>query len=415
MQNHLSNWRIEELLGNVFTSADFDQQQDTTIVVYDLPFLRERIRNIRHAFPQDAMHTIAIKANSLPGILKQIKNQNVGLEAASLGELKIAEECGYPPEMIVFDSPVKTYDELEYALGKGIHINADSLMEIKRIAEIKERINSQSNVGLRINPQVGVGNISITSVAGNYSKFGEPVQEKRQAIIQAYEKYSWLNGIHLHTGSQGCEPEMLVDGVRHVLELAREIQDKTAQQITYFDIGGGLPVSYHRDTEAYSMQYYADLLRKSCPELFDGSYQLITEFGRYIHVNAGFVASRVEYVKHDKGINTAMIHVGANMFIREAYHPQQWKHEFSLADKHGRLKQGVTENPWIVAGPLCFAGDMIAQNISLPPAEEGDYIVVHDSGGYVLAMWSEYNSRQKPRAFGMNKNGKVLLLSCNNQ
>ncbi|MGM0612945.1 MAG: diaminopimelate decarboxylase [Bacteroidota bacterium] len=411
MQSHLSNNRIEELLGKVFSSADFDRQQDTTIVVYDIPFLRERIRSVARAFPENAMHTIAIKANSLPGILEEVKDQGFGLEAASWGELKIAEQSGYPPDKIVFDSPVKTYDELEYALKKGIHLNADSLMELERIAKLKEQIKSRSNIGLRINPQVGVGNISITSVAGNYSKFGVPMQERRQAIIQAYEKYPWLNGIHLHTGSQGCEPEMLVDGVRHVFELAQEIQQKTSQQIVYFDIGGGLPVSYHRKTEAYSMQYYADLLRESCPELFNGRYQLITEFGRYIHANAGFVASRVEYVKHDNGINTAMIHVGANMFIREAYHPQQWKHEFSLADPQGRLKPGETENPWIVAGPLCFAGDMIARNISLPSAKEGDYIIVHDSGGYVLAMWSEYNSRKKPRAFGVKENGKVLMLS----
>lgn len=411
MQNHLSNRRIEELLEKVFSSADFDRQQDTTIVVYDMSFLRERIRSVEQAFPENAFHTIAIKANSLPKILEEVKDQGFGLEAASWGELKIAEQSGYPPDNIVFDSPVKTYEELEYALQKGIHLNADSLMELERIAEIKERINTQSNIGLRINPQVGVGNIAITSVAGNYSKFGVPLSENRQAIIEAYRKYSWLNDIHLHVGSQGCEPEMLVEGVHTVLELAEEIRDKTSRSITYFDIGGGLPVSYHRKENPVSMQRYADLLKASCPQLFDGTYKLITEYGRYVHTNAGFVASRAEYVKHDKGINTAMIHAGANMFIREAYHPQQWKHEFSTANPRGKLKSGQTGNPWIVAGPLCFAGDIIARNINLPSVEEGDYVIVHDSGSYVLAMWSEYNSRQKPRAFGVKENGEVFLLS----
>jgi diaminopimelate decarboxylase len=203
---------------------------------------------------------------------------------------------------------------------------------------------------------------------------------------------------------------MLVECVNTVMELAEEIREKVARPIAYFDIGGGIPVSYHHEEESVSMQHYADLLKASCPQLFDGTYKLITEFGRYVHTNAGFVASRSEYVKHDKGINTAMIHVGANMFIREAYHPQQWKHEFSVADPKGSLKSGKTENPWIVAGPLCFAGDIIARNIELPPVEESDYVIVHDSGGYVLSMWSEYNSREKPRAFGVTASGEVKRL-----
>lgn len=410
MQNHLTSERIEKLLERVFQSPGFDGKRDTTIVVYDLEYLRARIDSIAKAFPAEAFHTIAIKANSLPKLLAYVKDMGFGMEAASLGELKIAEESGYPPEKVVFDSPVKTYEELEYALKKGIHLNADSLAELGRIAQLLENIDTSSNIGLRINPQVGVGNIAITSVAGNYSKFGVPLSENRQAIIESYRKYPWLNGIHLHVGSQGCEPEMLVDGARMVLELAEEIREKTSRSITYFDIGGGLPVSYHREEKPVNMQHYADLLKASCPELFDGTYKLITEFGRYIHTNTGFVASRAEYVKHDQEINTAMIHVGANMFIREAYHPQQWKHEFSVANPQGKIKSGQTKNPWIVAGPLCFAGDIIARNIHLPPVEEGDYVVVHDSGGYVLAMWSEYNSREKPGAFGIQANREVKPL-----
>ena len=416
MSHHLTNHRISEILSRLLSSEAFNIKRDTSALIYDLPYLRERINSIREAFPKNTFHSLAIKASPVPKLLEHIRDMDSGLEAASMGELKIAEKSGYPPCKIVFDSPVKTHEELEFALDQNIHINADSLAELERIAAIKKQLDSKSNIGLRINPQVGTGTIAITSVAGAYSKFGVPMKERRDEIIKAYLKYPWLNGIHLHIGSQGCSAEMLVDGVKKVYDLVQEIHDEFQNQrinrrIFHFDIGGGLPISYDSRKQPPSMNDYARMLKEACPDLFNGNFRLITEFGRYAFTNAGFAISRVEYVKHDRGISTAMIHVGANMFIREAYHPEQWKHEISIATPEGKIKQGKSANPWVIAGPLCFAGDMIAKNITLPPIEEGDYIIVHDSGAYTHSMWSEYNSREKPRVFGIDEDEKTVLLS----
>ena len=42
---------------------------------------------------------------------------------------------------------------------------------------------------------------------------------------------------------------------------------------------------------------------------------------------------------------------------------------------------------------LCFANDIIARDIELPKAEDGDYLVIHDNGAYTFGMWSKYVSR----------------------
>ncbi len=230
MQDHLTNRRIEELIRQLFASPAFDTNRDTSALLYDLPYLKDRIQSIRHAFGSKAFHSLTIKASPVPKLLNHLRNMNVGLEAASVGELKIAEQSGYPPEKIVFDSPVKTYQELEFALEQNVHINADSLRELERIEHIRKRVDSESNIGLRINPHVGTGTIAITSVAGEYSKFGVPLKERREEIIRAYLNYPWLNGIHLHIGSQGCSPEMLVEGVKKVFELVQEIHDEFRKQ-----------------------------------------------------------------------------------------------------------------------------------------------------------------------------------------
>jgi diaminopimelate decarboxylase len=80
--------------------------------------------------------------------------------------------------------------------------------------------------------------------------------------------------------------------------------------------------------------------------------------------------------------------------------PGDWHHEITVTDKYGNLKSGTDTNKYIVAGPLCFAGDVLATDLVLPEVAEGDYILIHDAGAYTLSMWSRYNSRQMPEIIG---------------
>ena len=101
-----------------------------------------------------------------------------------------------------------------------------------------------------------------------------------------------------------------------------------------------------------------------------------------------------------------MIHVGADLFLRKCYRPEDWHHEVFVVDRSGKIKGGTDKNNYVIAGPLCFAGDMIAKEIQLPVVEQGDYIIIQDTGAYTLSMWSRYNSRQIPKVIGYIEEGK---------
>lgn len=402
----------EQEMSRVFTDAlaenNLIHSADTAMVFYDLDFLSARIKDLQNQFPPETLHAIAVKANPLTNILSKIKAAGVGAEVASLAELYLAEKAGFTPGNIVFDSPCKTKPEIEYALQKSVCMNADSFDELDRIADILATTRSTSNIGVRINPQIGPGRIKSTSVADGISKFGIPLNTNKDRIIEYFLKFPWLTSIHVHIGSQGCPVPLIIDGIRKVLDLTIEInatlqKESRENKISVFDLGGGLPVSYHPGQAAVDIEHYVAMLKSDCSELFDGGFRLITEFGRYIYANTGWVASKVEYVKKEPGYNMIMTHVGADLFLRKAYNPNDWHHHITIIDKNGVQKTETNTARYTVAGPLCFGGDVIATDIELPWVEEGDYLLIHDAGAYTLSMWSRYNSRQMPKVIGYHK------------
>ena len=123
----------------------------------------------------------------------------------------------------------------------------------------------------------------------------------------------------------------------------------------------------------------------------------------------GWVASRVEATRSGLTENTAVIHVGADLFLRTAYRPDEWYHAVRVHDATGAPKDGPIE-PWSLAGPLCFAADYVAVGRALPPIEPGDLVVIEDAGAYTLSMWSKYNSRQAPAVYGYRADGDFEVL-----
>ena len=378
---------------------------DEAVVFYNLSRLDAILDSLRTAFPVSTLHTVAVKANPTVEVLKRIRSAGHGAEVASIGELELALTAGFPVEAIVFDSPVKTCEELEVALKIGVRINANTLGELVRIDSLYSTLGSRSHVGVRINPETGTGSIDATSVAVEYSKFGVSLRERRAALTRAFSAYPWLTGLHLHIGSQGMSLDQLVDGVGAVYDFFME--SRQSAEIRVFNIGGGLPAKYRESDTTTQFNEYAIALLQRCPALFDADVSLVTEFGRTVHASCGWVASRIEYViEHDDSAPTLVVHVGADMFVRKAYRPDDWHHDISICDSSGRLRTGP-QRMFSVAGPLCFAGDYIDRAVSLPASvREGDYVIIHDAGAYTFSMWSMYNSRQFPAIIGYNGEGE---------
>ncbi|KAM9964831.1 hypothetical protein ACTFIW_004620 [Dictyostelium discoideum] len=360
------------------------------------------------------LQTMAVKCNPVMSLMKEAIKAGLGAEVASFGELRIAELAGFEPSKIIFDSPIKTKKELEYALNLGVVINIDNFEELETIESIvskfsKEKYESLS-LGIRVNPQVGAGKLTDLSTGVPTSKFGIGIEHKDK-IIDAYVRNKFLKGVHIHVGSQGFEISNISESAVKVMNLVKEInaRDDTKSQITFFNMGGGLSVNFESEETSPTFTQYADHMKQLLPELFNGEFLLITEFGRSYWAKCGVVVSTVEYTKSSGDREIAICHAGANMYIRTVYQFPLWRIRVTIFDSNGEYKTG-NEKITDIAGPCCFAADVLVKERLLPPIKKDDFIMAHDSGAYMLSSYSHYNLRLAPPIFSFNTTNNTIEL-----
>ncbi|MBL1101335.1 diaminopimelate decarboxylase [Streptomyces coffeae] len=388
----------------------------------DVAGIRATAAELRTAFDEivapgtPVLHAFAVKAAALVPVLRLLADEGLGCEVASPGELALARAAGVPPERIVLDSPAKTAAELREALRLGIAVNADNPQELERLDALIEPRGGAApaaphgRFGLRVNPQLGGGSIDALSTATATSKFGFALQDPgaRDRVVRAFAERPWLTRLHAHVGSQGIPLELMAAGVRATYELAEEINAAAGRrQIDTLDIGGGLPVNFDSDVFTPGYREYARLLLTTVPGLFDGRYELVTEFGRSLLAKSGTVLARVEYAKSAGGRPIAVTHAGAQLATRTVFAPESWPLRIAAYDATGRPKQtapgGLVAQD--VAGPCCFAGDLVARDRPLPQLAAGDLVGLLDTGAYYFSNHFAYNSLPRPGIYGFTVDG----------
>lgn len=380
----------------------------------DVVGIRESAAALRAAFDAvvapgtPVLHAFAVKAAPLVPVLRLLHALGLGAEVASPGELALARAAGVPPEHTVLDSPAKTPQELREALELGIAVNADNPQELERIDGLMRTTGSRSPLGVRVNPQIGGGSIEALSTATATSKFGVALRDEgaREWVVRAFLDRPWLTRLHTHTGSQGIPPALMAEGVAAAYTLAEEINERAGRrQVDTVDIGGGLPVNFTSDETSPTYAAYARELRAAVPGLFDGRYGLVTEFGRSLLAKHGTLVARVEYAKSAGGRPVAVTHAGVQVATRTVYAPGAWPLRIAAYDAEGRPKDGpdVVQD---VAGPACFAGDLLATGRALPLLRQGDYAAALDTGAYYFAHHYGYNSLARPGVYGFAPDGE---------
>ena len=128
--------------------------------------------------------------------------------------------------------------------------------------------------------------------------------------------------------------------------------------------------------------------------------RLYTEAGRYVTGPHGVLVTRVINQKasyrHYIGVDASMSAL-MRPGIYGAYH------HIDVAGKTIDDRAQVVD----VVGSLCENNDKFAVQRLLPPVDDGDLLVIHDTGAHGHAMGFNYNGRLRPQELLYRRDGTV--------
>lgn len=388
----------------------------TPLYVFDEAHIRNMMRTYKTVIDKEyggnGMVLYASKAFSCEAVYAVARQEGIGADVVSGGELYTAVKAGFPAEKIYMHGNNKLERELEFALDCGVgNIVVDSFREADILDRLALKKNKIQNVLIRINPGIEAHTHAFVQTARTDSKFGFSVSDGSAEAMAKHileKKNLVLRGFHCHIGSQIFEKQSFVLAANKVMDFAAYIKNRLGFELKELNIGGGFGVWYNGEDPELKYSDYADYLKSLISAIKDKAKEhklnepfLLIEPGRSVVGEAGITLYTVGAIKDIVGIKK-YVAIDGGMFENPRYALYQSKYTALLAN---RANEPCTEKVTI-AGKCCESGDLIAVDVPLPEAHSGDILAVLTTGAYNYSMASNYNRNFIPAAVLVN-NGEA--------
>jgi diaminopimelate decarboxylase len=194
-----------------------------------------------------------------------------------------------------------------------------------------------------------------------------------------------FQGFHIFSGSQNLRAEAITEAQQKTLELAARLAVDAPAPVRLLNIGGGLGIPYFPGDHPLDLPAVGTALGAML-EGFGSRLpqaQIVLELGRYLVGEAGLYVCRVIDRKISRGHVFLVTDGGLHhQLAASGNFGQVVRKNYPVAV--GNRIRGIERETASVVGPLCTPLDLLADNMELAKAQEGDLIVVFQSGAYGL-------------------------------
>jgi len=381
--------------------------------------IRRRCEELKKAFLQRYPGTrayYASKAFQTLDMLRVIKDEGLGVDVVSEGELHAALSAGAVPSDIIFHGNAKTDHEISLALEAGVgRIAVDNLEDIVRIEREAARQSKTQTILFRVTPGVDSHTHRFISTGSLDSKFGiplEPAETKRYIDALRASPHVDFAGLHFHIGSQLLENTSHLAALRIVLGFATRLVREFGLMVRELNMGGGYGIRYLPEDRVPALSEFVDPLMAMVQEWSarEGLPMPICaiEPGRWIVGEAGLTLYKIIAVKEIPGIRTYVaVDGGMGDNIRPALYDAKY-HAAVVGRAYSQPSDARPPRTVTIAGRYCESGDILTHDVSLPDPHPGDILSLFSTGAYCFAMASNYNRVPRP-ALAMVKEGKARI------
>jgi len=374
----------------------------TPFHIYDEAGILQTGEELKQAFAgiDGFQEYYAVKALPNPEILKLMKRMGFGFDCSSIPELVMSRQVGATGEEIMFTS--NNTDPVEFAEAAkagGCILNLDDITLIDKVpAPFPELVCFRYNPGPRRTGNVIIGN----PVEAKYGVTHEQVVEAyRRAQARGAKRF----GLHTMVASNERDYTYMVETARMVLEIAEMVEYALDIRFEFVNIGGGFGIPYRPEDHALDLQTMSHditVLFKAFKEKHGYAPKMYMESGRFMTGPHGCLVTRA--INHK---DTYRKYVGVDACMSALMRP-------AMYDAYHHIDVlGAEDRPTVVVdvvGSLCENNDKFAVQRELPRIDEGDLLVIHDSGAHGHAMGFQYNGRLRPKELILRQDGTVELI-----
>ena len=377
-------------------------QFGTPFHIYDETGIRQTGQQLNQIFANlpGFKEFFAVKALPNPRILAIMRDMGFGFDCSSITELILARQAGGRGDELMFTSNNTSQRDFEAAADDGgCILNLDDISLIAKVPQFPDVICFRYNPGHR-----RTGN----SIIGNpvESKYGVAHHQLLDAYSQALDQGARQFGLHTMLASNELNYAYMVQTAKMLLDIAEWITAQLGIRFAFINVGGGLGIPYRPGDNPLDLA----ALGREITSLFESfrsrqNYmpRLFMESGRFMTGPHGVLVTRAI---NRKEIYRTYIGVDASMsaLMRPAMYGAY--HHIEVL---GKSSTGETMEMDVV-GSLCENNDKFAIQRALPPIEDGDLLIIQDTGAHGHAMGFNYNGKLRPQELLLRNDGKVELI-----
>jgi diaminopimelate decarboxylase len=390
----------------------------TPLYVMDEARIRHNCRvylnALREHLGETARPLYASKAASFKRVYEIMREEGMGIDVVSCGEIYTAYRAGYPLVNAYFHSNNKTDEDIRFAMEHGIgYFVADNAEELIAINRIAGEMGKEQKVLLRLTPGIDPHTYAAVATGNVDSKFGSAIetgQAEEITLLALSLPNIRLSGFHCHVGSQVFDADVFLRSVDIMMDFIAEMAYKHDYLAEELDLGGGFGVRYIESDPTIdigaNIAEIAQRLKKKAAE-FDILLPAIRmEPGRSIVADAGLTLYRVGTIKKIPGYKN-YVSVDGGMTDNPRYALYRSAYTVLPANKLNERFDFTCS----VVGRNCESGDILQENVTLPASvTRDDVLAVLTTGAYNYAMASNYNRVPRPPIVMVNDGADYLAV-----
>ena len=389
----------------------------TPLYLLDENKIRENCRvymeAMKAAFGHEALPLYAGKALCIKDVYRIMREENMGIDVVSSGEVFTAKAAGFPMERAYFHGNNKTNADISYAMDAGIgYFVCDNYEELLAIENEATARNITQKILIRVTPGIDPHTHKAISTGSVDSKFGAAIETGDAEFLVGLalkQPHVDLMGYHCHIGSQIFETQPFLDAADIMLTFVSDMRERIGYTAKELNLGGGMGVRYlegHPDID-YTANIYeiAQHMKAVCERLGLEMPAIRMEPGRSIVANAGMTLYTVGTLKTIPGFRN-YVSIDGGMTDNPRYALYQAPYTIISANRASETADTVCT----VAGRCCESGDLIQEGVCLPQPRRGDILAVLTTGAYNYAMASNYNRIPRPAMVRLYQGKDTLIL-----